>query len=186
MLRSNYIDIEPSLSDHIKDDEVDDADAQVKNEKQPSVDGLQTSLPTAESLLQSVEDKVEQFTKVVETTDNNPPSSLSISLLLTKLNSSDASSIFMESDNSISQLLRLWDSQLTNMYSELKQIELKLDAAQKVAIQSKEYEIKLSENVIIYEERFKQIILWQQSITIESCKIRLNKLQVRNTRHYLS
>ncbi|XP_018650522.1 hypothetical protein Smp_143610 [Schistosoma mansoni] len=179
ILRSHYIDIEPSLSDHIKDDEVDDADAQVKNEKQPSVDGIQTSLLTAESLLQSVEDKVEQFTKVVDTTENNPPSSssLPISLLLTKLNSSDVSSIFMESDNSISQLIRLWDSQLTNMYSELKQIELKLDTAQNVAIQSKEYEIKLSENMIIYEKQFKQIILWQQSITIESCKIRLNELQ---------
>ncbi|CAH8506443.1 unnamed protein product [Heterobilharzia americana] len=126
---------------------------------------------TAESLLESVEDQVEKFTTNIPDTDANCSDPLA---LLTNLTSD---SLLFTHSSSASQLIRLWENQLTNMCSQLKQFETRLDAARKIAEQSREYECSLVRNLMNYENQCKQILFWQETINIDLCKNRLDELQ---------
>ncbi|KAH8860982.1 Nesprin-1 [Schistosoma japonicum] len=175
MLRSQFIDVEPHYSnqttegDHLKNEEL----SQPSLSNRILVDEVQPLL-TPESLLESVEDKVKHFTtdtyNVVDTIEDDNQ----LSILWTNLNSDV--SLIVHSD-SVNQLIRLWENQLINMCSELKQIELKINTAQKLAVQLKEYEVSITDNMVVHEKQCKEIVLWQKSITVESCKIRLDELQ---------
>ncbi|CAH8838784.1 unnamed protein product [Trichobilharzia szidati] len=173
MLRSQFIDIDPTVNNQ---PEADHHSTKDTNQLQPSpptdLEAIHQTTPTTESLLKSIEDQVdEQLTVIISNTDvaNSDPS-----VMLTNLNSDTLS--FTQS-NSANQLIRLWEGQLIQLCSQLKQFESRVNTARQIIVQSRQYENSLTKTLKNYESQSKRSLFWSKKITIDLCKSRLNELQ---------